>query len=76
MPYGKKLGNVPDDLRNRIEKNGIRAAGGFLKKYEGDKLTLYCTLEMLVKEGGLTGNALKYKSCIVKPVQKWTTGWN
>ena len=75
MPYGTMLGDVPDDLRKRIESNAVRSAGGLFNRYEGDKLTIYCTIDMLCKEGGLTGSALRYKSCIVKPVQKWAKGW-
>lgn len=75
MPYGKTLGKVPESLRNRILKNGFRAAGGFFKRYEGDKLTVYCTIDTLCKEGGLTGSVLRYKSCIVKPVHDWAKGW-
>jgi len=69
------LGNIPDDLQKRLEGNGVRAAGGIINRYEGDKLTIYCTVDSLMKEGGLTGSALRYKSCIVKSVEKWEKGW-
>jgi len=75
MPFGDTLGKVPEDLQKRLENNDIRAAGGIINKYDGDKLTLYCTIEMLCKEGGMTGSTLIYKSCIVKPVDKWKKGW-
>lgn len=71
VPYGEAAGDVPKDLRDSIGSNGIRAAGGFSTKNEGDMITIYCSIEMLCKEGGLTGSALQYLSCIEKPVYDW-----
>ena len=74
--WGSSIGNVPDDLVKRIQNNGIRTASGLINRYDGDKLTFYCSVDSLMKEGGMTGNALAYKACIVKIVYKWEKGWS
>ena len=69
--FGETLGSAPPDLAEQLRKNGIRAAGGLLSRYEGDKVTLYCRIDQLVKEGGLTGNTLNRKCLIADPVDAW-----
>jgi hypothetical protein len=66
---------IPEDFKTRLNNNGVRAAGGVFDRYDGDKLTLYCTLGNPCKEGGLTGNAAKYKACQIFETQKWEKGW-
>ena len=61
IPYGS-LGEVPDNLKIQLNKGGLQT---------GNKITVYCTIEQVSREGGLLGSALKYKSCIVKPVYQW-----
>ena len=65
VPWGS-LGDVPSDLKEQFSRNGLQ---------KGDKITLFATIEMLSKEGGITGRALAYKSSILKPVHAWSRGW-
>ena len=68
--------NIPTDLKIRLDSNGFKGVTGIINKYEGDKITLYCEIEILSKEGnGLTDSVLAYKSCILKTVDKWEKGW-
>ncbi len=66
---------IPDDLKTRLSKNGVRTAGGRFDRYDGDKLTFYSTLGNPCKEGGFTGNAARYKACQIFETQKWEKGW-
>jgi hypothetical protein len=49
-------------MKTELNKGGLQV---------GSKVTVYCTIDQISKEGGMLGSALKYKSCIVKPVDRW-----
>jgi len=63
--YGSMMGrNIPPDLREQFDKSGLQV---------GDKVTLWCLIDQLGANDGL--NALEYRSCLVRDVDKWKRGW-
>ena len=65
VPWGS-LGDVPDDFKNQLDKNGLQP---------GDKITLTGTVERLMQEHGVNKSILRFKSCFLKPVASWERGW-
>ena len=60
--YSLSGSEIPDDLRQQIDKGGIQ---------KGDGITLCCTIDSIAQESGPNQNVLAVKSCIVKNVDQW-----
>lgn len=59
--YGSS-GAVPNELRSQIKKGGLQ---------KGSSIKLWCSVDEIAPESGWAKSALRYKSCIVKSVDRW-----
>jgi DNA/RNA endonuclease YhcR with UshA esterase domain len=54
---------IPDDLRNQIEKGGIQ---------KGSTIQIWGMVDKIAPETGFNKSILRYKSCFIKSVDKWS----